>query len=278
MVGIVIPAHNEAAVITGLLRGLLPPDGVAADIVVVCNACTDDTAGRARSVSPRIEVRELDIASKPAAMALGDATTTRYPRIYVDADVELTWADVEALSGPLLRGPALAAAPARELVLDSSPWLVRAYYDVWSRLPQVRTGLFGRGVVALSAAGHARVHGRPLGRSDDLVLSEAFAPHERVVVTTATVRVHAPRTVADLVRRRVRVVLGTADVDAEGLRSAQARTTPRSLLTLVAQNPRSTPQVAAFLAVTLAARVIARARRATGTDAGWLRDESSRHR
>jgi hypothetical protein len=47
----------------------------------------------------------------------------------------------------------LAAAPQRELALGGRPWPVRWYYDVWTRLPEVRRGLFGRGVIGVSVPG-----------------------------------------------------------------------------------------------------------------------------
>ena len=41
--------------------------------------------------------------------------------------------------------------------------------------------------------------------ADDLAASLAFGPAERAVVAGARVLVHAPRTVNDLIRRRIRV-------------------------------------------------------------------------
>lgn len=52
---------------------------------------------------------------------------------------------------------------------------MRWYYDVWQRLPQVREGLFGRGMIVLSPEGHERVRALPQVMSDDLAMSESFA-------------------------------------------------------------------------------------------------------
>ena len=132
-----------------------------------------------------------------------------------------TWnsgsADVRALADALARPGALAAGPERVLALSGASWLVRWYYDVWARLPEVRSGLFGRGVIGLSEAGHARVASLPPLLADDLAASLVFGPDERVIVPGARVVVHVPRTAGDLLRRRVRAAMGVDQVEqAEG--------------------------------------------------------------
>ena len=90
-------------------------------------------------------------------------------------------ADVCALAEALARPGALAAGPERVLALSGASWLVRWYYDVWARLPRC-AGLFGRGVIGLSEAGHARVASLPPLLADDLAASLVFGPDERVIV------------------------------------------------------------------------------------------------
>jgi len=150
-VSIVVPAHDEEATIARLLGPLVggaPPGEL--DVIVVCNGCHDRTAEVARSFGVRVV--ELAEPSKAAALVRGDAEANHFPRIYLDADIELTATSVRALADAL-EGAVLAAGPRREIPVDQTSLLVRAYYAVWTRLPQVQTGLFGRGVVAVSAAG-----------------------------------------------------------------------------------------------------------------------------
>ena len=129
----------------------------------------------------------------------------------------------------------------------------------------MRSGLFGRGVIALSEAGHARVASLPPLLADDLAASLVFGPDERVIVPGARVVVHVPRTAGDLLRRRVRAAMGVNQVEqAEGGPGASARTRPRDLLALVRAEPWLAPRVAVFLAVAVAARRRARARSARG--------------
>ncbi|MFC6878513.1 MULTISPECIES: glycosyltransferase [Actinomadura] len=273
MVSIVVPAHDEARVIGRLLDGLL--DGARPgefEIVVVPNGCTDATA----EVAARYPVRvvETAAASKAAALRAGDAAATRFPRLYVDADVQLGADGARALARALDEPGVLAVAPERDLELAGRPWAVRAYYRVWTRLPEVRRGLFGRGVVGVGAEGHRRLRALPPVIADDLAASQAFAPAERRVVASARVTVHPPRTWGDLLRRRVRAVRGTGELEASDAAQAagSARTGTRDLLAMARRDPRLVPSLAVFAAVA----VIARRRARTAGTGQWERDESSR--
>ncbi len=274
-VSVVVPAHDEA----GSLRRNLPVLMAGApelELVVACNGCTDDSAAVAREVAPAAQVLDLPEPSKAGAVAAGNDVATVFPRVHLDADVALSGDSVRALVRPLLEGRALASAPRRVLDLDGAHPVVRWYYRVWEQLPQVRTGLFGRGAFALSEEGQRRVSSLPRMTSDDLVASEAFAPHERVVVDDAVVVVRGPRTVEDLLRRRVRVVVGNRQADEHALRQQGSSTGVRTLLGIAVQYPHLAPKVPVFLAVTLLARRRARRLERAGEELTWQRDESSR--
>jgi hypothetical protein len=284
VVSVVVPAHNEGRVIARLLGRLVqadPAGGLAGpgglDIIVVANGCTDDTADVAGSFGPPVRVLSIPVASKRDALLAGDQAATDFPRIYVDADVELGAGDIAALGAALGRPGTLACGPGRDLDLAGRPWLVRWYYAVWERLPEVRSGLFGRGVIGLSEAGHARVAGLPPLLADDLVASLAFTPGERVIVPAARVVVHTPRTARDLLRRRVRATMGVSQIEsAEGAPQATARTRPGDLLAMIRARPLIAPQVAVFLAVAVLARRQAAREVRQREYSTWLRDESSR--
>ncbi|MFD9307628.1 glycosyltransferase [Streptomyces sp. NPDC060048] len=286
MTSIVIPAHNEGRVIGRLLDALLADAPAAGpDIVVVCNGCTDDTAAVATARGPRVRVVEVPTPSKHLALRVGDEHARGFPRLYVDADVQVGAADVRALAGALADAPhLLAAAPGRDIPLAGCAWPVRAYYRVWQRLPAVREGLFGRGVIAVSEPGHARIAALPPLMADDLAASLAFAPEERSVVEAARVVVHPPRTWADLIKRRVRAATSSAEL--ERFQAAQpcgppssvpsARTGTGDLRALLRDQPRLLPGVVVFVVAALVARRGARRAIRTGDFSTWLRDESSR--
>ncbi|WP_037685533.1 glycosyltransferase [Streptomyces durhamensis] len=286
MTSIVIPAHNEARVIGRLLDALLADSSeTETDIVVVCNGCTDDTARIAAARAPRVRVVEIPVPSKHVALRTGDDHARGFPRLYVDADVVITAADVRALTEPLRDDASgvLATAPARQIPLTACAWRVRAYYRVWQRLPAVREGLFGRGVIAVSKAGHARIAALPPLMADDLAASLAFTPRERLVVGTARVVVQPPRTWRDLVKRRIRAAVSTAQVEqhrrAEQQRRPEepsARTSRADLLAVLRGEPKLFTGVVVFVAAAAVARRGARKAIRAQDFGTWLRDESSR--
>lgn len=288
---IVIPAHNEGRVIGRLLDELLAdPHASGPDVVVVCNGCTDDTARVAAARGGRVRVVEIPVPSKHAALRAGDEHARGFPRLYVDADVVLGAADVRALTDELAGDPGLlAAAPGRLIPLAGAAWPVRAYYRVWQRLPAVREGLFGRGVIAVTEEGHERIAALPPLMADDLAASLAFGPGERRVVDSARVVVHPPRTWSDLVRRKVRAATSTAEL--ESLQAAgqlkvpgdgpaqdapSARTGGSDLRAMLRADPELLPAVAVFAAAALAARRRSRKAIREQDFSTWLRDESSR--
>jgi glycosyltransferase involved in cell wall biosynthesis len=281
---IVIPAHNEGRVIGRLLDSLLADTSEGEmDIVVVCNGCTDDTARVAGERGTPVRVVEIPTPSKHAALRVGDEHARGFPRLYVDADVVIASADVRALTRALTGSPKiLAAAPERKLPLAACGWRVRAYYQVWQRLPAVREGLFGRGVIAVSQAGHARIAALPPLMADDLAASLAFAPDERMVVDTAHVIVHPPRTWADLIRRRIRAATSTAQLEQHqekfeaSMAERPARTSRADLRAVLRKEPRLFAGVVVFLAAAVAARSGARKAIRAQDFGTWLRDESSR--
>ena len=108
---VLIPAWNEASVIgrtltnlqNGLARGRLR-------LIVIANACSDDTAAIARQAAPDALVLETPIAGKCQALSLGlTYAAPARPVVCLDADLDVTAAEVLALIAPLLDGIALAA-------------------------------------------------------------------------------------------------------------------------------------------------------------------------
>ena len=275
---IVVPAHNEEALLGRVLSRLLEHSGPDEfDIVVVANGCTDGTEAVAAGFAPRVRVVSTEIPSKRAALRLGDEAARGFPRLYVDGDVELGTADARRLCAAVATPGVLAAAPERAFDMAGRRWPVRWYYAVWTRLPEVRAGLFGRGVLAVSEAGHRRIAALPPVMADDLAVSLAFAPAERVVLADARALIRPPRTWADLIRRRVRVETGITQVEqADVVPGASARTSPRDLLRLVRAEPRLALRLPVFLAAAVLARLRARAAVRSGDFTTWLRDDSSR--
>jgi cellulose synthase/poly-beta-1,6-N-acetylglucosamine synthase-like glycosyltransferase len=277
LASVVIPAHNEQASILGTLARLRTGlEDATLDVVVVCNGCTDRTADVVRRTYPDIRVLEIAEASKNAAIDAGNAATDVFPRVHLDADVTVSGRSIRALVAALEEDGVLAVAPARAVVRDKVARLVRWYYDVWEQLPQVREGLFGRGVFALSEEGQRRVSALPRIMSDDLAASEAFSPGERRIVADAVVVVRPPQTMGDLVRRRVRVATGNAQASRVGARGAESVTSLSTLGRMALAEPSMSVRLPVFIGVAGVARYRSRHAVAAGDFTTWLRDESSR--
>jgi hypothetical protein len=275
---IVIPAHNESRVIRRLLEKLTngaDPDEM--DIIVVANGCTDDTVEVAASFGPTVRVLTLPVASKHEALTAGDRAAASFPRIYVDADVELGVHDVRALAAALCQPGVLAAGPQREMVMTGRPWYVRWFCDVWTLLPAVQRGLWGRGVIAVNEAGNRRVASLPSLQADDLAAALMFEPHETALVPGARVIMHPPRTFADLVSRRSRCVTGPAQIErAQVLDTSADRTRISDLTAIIRRRPGMLLQVGYFLSLAVFARLRASRALARRDYVTWPRDESSR--
>jgi GT2 family glycosyltransferase len=265
LASVIVPAHNEGAVITRSLAHLAAPVASGAlDVRVVCNGCVDDTAALAREI-PGVTVIEVAEPSKTGALNVGDVDAARWPRIYLDADIDLPSAAIPGLLRALQHKDALGGRPPFEYdTLRSSP-IVKSYYRARLRMPHMSEALWGAGVYALNERGHARVGTFPAVTADDLYVDSRLAREEKVFPLTAPVRVRMPRSTRALVSVLRRSRRGPAEqgVDDGG----------RTLTALVRsiRGPLSLVDATVFVAVTLYAR-----QRATGTAARWERDESSR--
>ncbi len=282
---VVIPAYNEAAVLARCLRALEPALHPRADfrveVVVVPNGCTDDTGDIAREAarrSPAIRVVELPEGSKIAALNAGDDDATVFPRIYLDADIELSPGALPAMVASLQTAAARVAAPRVRFDVDHADVFVRSFYRAFERLPYVRDGLIGLGVYGVSEQGRARFGRFPDVVADDLFVQRLFAPEERQIVD-AEFRVRVPSDVGSLIRVRTRVARGNAQLTQEEDERFTSSThgTLRALAGLVREQPSCALDAACYVAVTAIARILARrADRRAEPSTAWERDDSTR--
>lgn len=274
MISVLIAAHDEGAVIGRCLESVLADARPGElQVIVAANGCTDDTAAVARAV-PGVRVVESPVPGKTAALNLAEEVAHGFPRIYLDADIPATTATVRTVARALDRPGALAAAPARRLDLRGRPLAVRAYYAVHGRLPVLQRALFGRGMVALSAAGRQRFGRFPDVVADDLFLDGLFAPHEKVSVGEVHTTVATPLRTADLVRRLSRVRRGNAELRSQAPGHAAAAPPADRwswLRDVVLPRPWLAPAAVVYAAITGYAAWLARR-----PSQSWGRDDSSR--
>ena len=278
---VVIAAYNEDEVIGRCLDALLSTARpTELEIVVVCNGCTDRTAEVARAYGDGVRVIETPIASKTAALNLGDDAASGFPRLYVDADVTLPLASVRRIAGRLAEPDALAAAPTMQVDLRGSSLAVRAYYRVWTRLPYVREGMIGVGVYALSEDGRRRFEAFPDVIADDGYVRALFDASERVCVDDAPVRVYAPKRFSDLVRIKTRSRLGRYELGQRFpdlmARERGTKSYSDAVRTLVVL-PWLWPAAFVYAAVQVKTRWRARRQLASLDTYVWERDPSSRN-
>jgi glycosyltransferase involved in cell wall biosynthesis len=279
-ISVVIAAYNEEDVIGRCLDALLQdPRSGELEIVVVCNGCTDRTAEVARSYGHPVTVIETPIASKTAALNLGDALVAGFPRFYVDADVVLSIASIRRIAACLVENDALAASPAMDVDLQASSLVVRAYYRIWKGLPYVREGMIGVGVYALSEEGRARFRMFPEVIADDGYVRMLFSSAERIHVADAPVRISAPAAVSGLLRIKTRSRLGRYQLHRRfPALAARERTTKSygSAMRTIMVRPWLWPAAVVYATVLVQTRRRARMQLATIDDYVWERDESSR--
>ncbi|MBS3805311.1 MAG: glycosyltransferase family 2 protein [Oleiphilaceae bacterium] len=277
MASIIIPAHNEEAVIARALSALVAQSTPDDEIIVCANGCTDSTVGIAETFKPRVHVLSIPFASKTQALNLGDSVAQGFPRIYVDADVELATGCLDRLKAVLVSGDCPAAAPEPVMNLQNSSWGVRAYYRIWLSLPYCQLGMIGAGVYALSEAGRARFDDFPDIIADDGFVRALFKEQERCKAIGAQVFVRAPVSLSSLLKIKVRSRVGQMQLAARfpELKHNEAKAYSTGIIS-VAKNPRLWPAAFLYLSVTLITRFRGRNRLQRLSAFKWEKDWSSR--
>ena len=277
MISIIIPAHNEGSVIARNLNALVPYLALdEAEIIVVCNGCSDNTAEIARRYGPIVRVVETDIPSKASALNIGDKIAQAFPRIYVDADIVIAIDGIRALAARLEQGDVHIVAPTALLDLSNCHRFVRAYYRIRSLLPSSRHGIGGSGVYALSKVGRARFGEFPNLTADDAYARLQFCPHERETLAFAASTVFAPRTIRQLIAVRTRVYFGALELSRR-FPELQKNNDKKNNLSLLILSKKLTlwPDLAVYLYVNLNARLRALNSKSRA-NLVWQRDDTSR--
>lgn len=270
---VIIPAHNEAKVIQ---RALIPLATMTAsgqlEVIVAANGCTDGTAELARSV-PGVIVLEIAKASKTSALNKADSVATRWPRLYLDADITITPEAVVDVLQALDQGSILAARPAAVYSYAESSLIVRSYFRARSRIEHAHAHLWGCGAYALSQKGRGRFQEFPDVTGDDLYVDIQFMPREKAVIHTRPVTVHAPRKLGDLRAVLRRTYRGNHELTKLGNVARQQYTTVSTLRQLVrsVRSPSSLFDACVYSLVVTAARA-----GLPRSSPSWERDNSSR--
>lgn len=185
---IIIPANNEEAYLADCLRALMAsePASVHVQVLVVANACTDQTVSVARGFEAAaanlgwsMQVEDLAQPGKLNALNVGDSLATGELRLYLDADVLVSPALVRMLAAELNSTQAARYASGTPRISQARSAVTQAYARFWQMLPFARSEAPGFGAFAVNAAGRARWGEFPNIISDDTYVRLLFAPPER---------------------------------------------------------------------------------------------------
>ena len=277
MISIIMPAHNEMQVIRASLEGLMP--GVESgefELIVVCNGCTDSTTSVVRSVSDKIICIEVDRPSKTHALNVGDATAHYFPRVYMDADIQLSSDGIKSMAVDIRNRSLLAVSPCMKMKLAHSSWMVKAYYDVWSGLPYCQAGMIGVGVYVLSEEGRSKFGAFPDIIADDGFVRLQFSDAQRSAVAGVDAVVTAPSGLFGLIKIKTRSRLGEYELKSKFPALFQHDQKNYGEAVLAALQWSTVVNVMIYFTVNIMTRIRAKIQMRSNKELEWERDESSR--
>ena len=279
-VSVIIPAHNEASVISACLSPLFENDFLDNNqIIVVCNGCTDNTAELISSLSPKIICIETNIPSKSKALNLGDAVATFYPRIYLDADVVISVAAIKAMIKTLKIEGIFATSVEPKITLSKSAYFVKSYYDIWFQLPYYKAGMIGSGVYTLSEEGRKRFGKFPDIISDDGFVRCLFNEQERKLTHDFYSQVNVPKDIINLIKIKTRSRLGRYELKNKFPELlVNEEKSYQSIIPSLILNYKLWVKTFIYLSVNFSARIRAKYQynKYTNKIIKWERDESTR--
>lgn len=279
MFSVIIPAHNEANVIERCLTFLTENLGEnCAEIIVVCNGCTDDTEQRAARFAG-VHVINTSVASKVAALNLGDEVAQYFPIVYMDADITISIKDLMGTIEKMNENTEImVAAPQLTVDLSRSDMFVKSFYNIWMRLPYFTTGqMVGSGIFILSELGRKRFTVFPNVISDDGYVRSLYQAGERRMIKDYYFTIFAPKTMTDLIKIKTRVRFGNMEVSEKYSNVSIGKdNTSLDIVRLVLRRPWLILQSFIYIYVQIKTRKLSRTRMAIADFTTWERDESSR--
>lgn len=271
---VIIPVHDEAALLPSTVPPLLLGLDPLAELVFVCNGCADDSAAILRRlVGGRARVIERAEAGKPAAIRAGEAAVTAFPRVYLDADVWIGGAALSALVAAQKAGGWELVSPRLRADTSGAGLPARWVTEVWLTTPHMRRSGF-HCVLSVSRKGRDRWGVFPDLTNDDDFISGRVPPEQRRIIDGLAATIRPPGTFAAWVRVRERWVRGGRELArGPGIAHPAPGGGGRGFPRLFLRRPLS---VLVYAAAVLLARSLARRDRDSAV--AWYRDRTSRAR
>ncbi len=188
---VLIPAHNEAGYLPACLSALLASEPLpgSAEVIVIANGCTDDTAAIAQGFAAKAEAKgwgmtvlDLPSGGKLGAWNAGEAVAHGDVLIYLDADVIVSPQIVGQITKALDGVQARYASGRPNVTVAGDDRLTRQYTRFWLTTPFMVHGVPGFGIFAMNRAGRGRWGDWPDIISDDTFARLHFRPEERISV------------------------------------------------------------------------------------------------
>ncbi|NMR23955.1 glycosyltransferase [Pseudoalteromonas sp. NEC-BIFX-2020_015] len=217
---IIIPAYNERNVIGRTLNPLY--DGVINGeytITIAVNGTSDDSVDFIRREFPQVTCLDIQIGSKTNALNEAEKQAgLGYPRIYMDADVVISYEGILSLIKTLSNSTmSLLASPKAVMNFAHSSVFVKAFYNAWFKTKFYNQQGFGSGVYGLNKAARQCFDVFPNVIADDGFIREVVPQSQQVVDKQCISTVNAPVTLSDLIKIKTRSKLGNLELKRKNL-------------------------------------------------------------
>jgi len=215
MATIIVPAHNEASVIESCLNSIVNQTGVD-HIIVPCNGCTDNTVEIVKNKFPTAVCLDIKKPSKTNALNVAEEKAQElgvtYPIFYIDADTQLSENCIPKITQAMEKNGVLLSAPTPIINTDKSSWLVKTYYNVWTRLPYIKEGVIATCSFIVSESGRHRFDKFADVIGDDGFIRCHFKNKEISNIAGAEIYITAPRDIFSLIKIKTRARLGNMEL------------------------------------------------------------------
>lgn len=213
---IIIAAYNEASVIRETLQQLHRAHAPSSyQILVICNGCTDDTEKIIHDEFQNVLCHSLKKSSKALAIRHAESLNPGFPRLYLDADINLSAADADRFISKA-RDHELEALliPSSKVTTTQCSTMVKAFYRAWYNTPHVQTFGYGAGAYLINQAGRDRFGLWPELVADDAFIRSQFRTEETHLIQSIKVGVKAPKTLWSLIKVKARSKFGNLELKA----------------------------------------------------------------
>lgn len=277
---VIIAAYNEANIIQNTLRVLTGDNFIANDkssfqVMVVCNGCSDNTAELVTQNFPQVHCCSIQPASKALAIQKAESFNPGFPRLYLDADIELSKSDALFLFAQASNtSPATLLIPSSVTNSEQSSNAVKRFYTIWEKTPYTQILGYGAGAYLLNKAGRERFNIWPELIADDAFVRSQFSSEEIQIATDCKVSVKAPKDLKSLIKVKARSKHGNLQLRRYLELNKHHKYDHKKPMSLSSVSTNIVDKIV-YVLINVTALAIAKAQHLTGSKK-WLRDHSNR--